>query len=174
MPWRRPLDTDHAAAFLHERGHLGAHPALEGGKRLRLPQERVEEDGLRHPDGVGILGRDPLEEELADLPAVQPHLARVEQRVGLSQHVLEQPQLVQEVGGAGLQHLAAELAIEVLMALQHQNVGASLGEEEAEHEAGRSAPHDADIHVWRRHVSSVPYSTERTSPPSTSMVVPVM
>ena len=39
--------------------------------------------------------------------------------MGLRQHVLEQPELVEQGGGARLQHLAAELAFEVLVALEH-------------------------------------------------------
>ena len=89
--------------------------------------------------------------KLADLLTVQPHLGRLEDRVRLRPDVLEQSQLIEQVGGAGLEHLAAELAVEVLVTLQHQDVGAPLGEEEAEHEAGRSAPHDAGIHGCRRH-----------------------
>jgi hypothetical protein len=98
-----------------ERHDPGAHPALERRKRLRLAQERGQEDRLRHPDRVGILGRDPPERELADLLAAQPDLAGLQKRVGLRLDVVEQPQLVEEVHGAGLEHLAAELAIEGLV-----------------------------------------------------------
>ena len=60
--------------------------------------------------------------------------------MGLGEHVLQQSQLVEQMGGARLQDLAAKLALEVFMPLEHQDVGAALGEEQTEHEPGRPPP----------------------------------
>jgi hypothetical protein len=42
--------------------------------------------GTQHPDRVGIPGRDVLEGEFADLFALEPDLARLEQRMGLDRN----------------------------------------------------------------------------------------
>ena len=69
----------------------------------------------------------------------------------LRQDVFQEAQLVQEVDGAGLEHLPAELAIERFVPFQHQDVGASLGEKEAEHQPGRPSTHDARAHARAGH-----------------------
>lgn len=65
--------------------------------------------------------------------------------------VLEQSQLIEQVGGAGLEHLAAELPLEVRVPLEHEDIGAALGQEQAQHEAGGPAADDAGIHANRGH-----------------------
>jgi hypothetical protein len=61
--------------------------------------------------------------------------------------VVEQPELVEQLGGARLQHLAAELAVERLVLLEHQHVDATLGEEPAQHQPGRAAADDARVYL---------------------------
>ena len=80
-------------------------------------------------------------------------MAGLEAGVGLAQDVVQQTELVEEVGGARLEHLA-ELALERLVPLQHEDADATLGQEQSEHEAGRAAAHDA--HVRRRRRRSSP------------------
>src|SRR5262249_60202722 len=110
-----PAHADHLAVLLDELRGLGAHPALERREGGGLPAKRLQEDRLRHPDGVGVPRRDLLELELAHRPAVQANLPGLEKRVRLREHVLEEPELVQEVRRAWLQDLAPELALEVLV-----------------------------------------------------------
>jgi hypothetical protein len=97
-------------------------------ERLCLAEKRGEEHRLRHPDRVGILGRDSLERERTGLAPIQPDLARLESRVRLLEHVLEKPELVEQVRRARLQHLSAELAVERLVPFQHEDLGAALGQ----------------------------------------------
>jgi hypothetical protein len=112
---------------VNEVRHVRAHPALEGGKGLGLPAQRRQKHRLRHPDRLRILGGNQLERELADLLAVQPNFARVEKRMRVGQHVLEQPELIQEPSGARLQHFAAVLAVEIFVSLQDQDVCPTFG-----------------------------------------------
>ena len=146
-----PAHAHDLTVVLDELGDLGAHPALEGRKRLCLAEERVEKDRLRHPDRVRIPRRDPLERELADLAAVQAHLSGVQDGVRLGQDVLEEAELVEEMRGARLEDLAPELAIEGLVASEHEHVGSSLREQEPEEQAGGAAADDARGHMNGRH-----------------------
>jgi hypothetical protein len=68
-------------------------------------------------------------------------------------HVFEQSQLVEQLRGAGLQHLATKLALEVLVTFEHQDVDAPLGQEQAEHQPGRPAADDAGMHTEGGHHS---------------------
>jgi hypothetical protein len=65
--------------------------------------------------------------------------------VRLGQHILEKSELVEETRRARLQHLAAELAVECLMPLEHDHPGAALGQEQAEQQTSRAAAHHGDI-----------------------------
>src|SRR2546428_14178375 len=74
----------------------------------------------------------------------------------LGQHVLQEPQLVQEMGCARLQHLSAKLALEIFVSFEHQDLGAPLGQEQTEHEPGWPSAHDARAHADARHGPSAP------------------
>src|SRR5216683_5405295 len=153
-----PAHAHHLAVLFEKLRHLGAHPALERRERLRLAKHRIQKDRLRHPDGVGIPGGDPLEAKLADLFAVEPDLADFEKRVGLGQHVLQKPQLVEQMRGARLQHLPTKLPLEVFVTFQHQDVGAPFGQKQAQHQPARPAAHDARARANARHGSPLAYS----------------
>jgi ABC transporter substrate binding protein len=89
------------------------------------------------------------------LLAPEPDFPRVQDGVRLLEDVLEQAQLVEEMRGAGLQHLAAKLPVEVLVPFQHQHLGAPLGEQEPQPHPGGPAAHDADVRPYdRRHAGA--------------------
>ena len=71
--------------------------------------------------------------------------------MGFRQDVLEQAELVQQVRGARLEHLATELAVERLVPFEDKDVGAALGEQQAQHEPGRAAADDAGVHAMGGH-----------------------
>jgi len=53
------------AVCLDETPYPGPHPALKARKGGSLVNERLQKDGLGHPDGVGIFGDNVLEGKLA-------------------------------------------------------------------------------------------------------------
>ena len=61
----------------------------------------------------------------------------------LGEDVFEEAELVEQVRGAGLQHLTAELALERLVALENQDVGTAFGEQQTEEQACRPTSDDA-------------------------------
>ena len=147
-------DAHHRAPFQDQLRHPGPHPALERGERLRLPRERREKDRLRHPDGVRVFGRDSPEVEAARRLSVDQEPAARQCQVWLVQDIFQEPQHIQQARGARLQHLAAKLAVEVLVTLEDDHLDAALGEQQAEQQAGRAAAHHADVHLHGCHVGS--------------------
>ena len=130
-PCRRPRTPTVAPLSSTRLRDAGAHPALEPRELAGLPRERLEKDRLRHPDGVGILGRDVAKVEPARRTPVDEEPAGGQVQVRLGEDVLEQPELVEEARRARLQDLAAELAVEGLVPLEHDHLGPALGQEQA-------------------------------------------
>src|SRR5262249_16793233 len=65
----------------------------------------------------------------------------------LREHVLEQAKLIEQVGGAGLKHLPAKLAIERLVPFQNKYLGAALGQKKTKHKARRTSTDDAGVYA---------------------------
>jgi hypothetical protein len=59
-----------------------------------------------------------------------------------AQKLVQQPQLMHEFQSRGVDRVAAEIAKEVGVLLEHDDVDAGTGQEEAEHHAGRTAASD--------------------------------
>ena len=59
------------------------------------------------------------------------------------EEVVEQPELIHDLERRGMDGVAAEVAEEIGVLLQHDDLDAGAGEQEAEHHAGRSAAGDA-------------------------------
>jgi hypothetical protein len=132
----------HAVAVPDEIVHLGQHPELEGRIQLALVGEEIEEVPLREEGDeaaargkMGEVGED--DHLVADDAADLAHLLvrQLEKRV-------EESELVHHFERGGMDGVAAEVAQEIGVLLQHQDVDAGAGEQEAEHHAGRAAPGD--------------------------------
>jgi len=96
--------------------------------------------------------------------------------VRLIEHVLQQAELIEEQRRARLQHLAAEFALEILAAFQHQHFGTTLREEQAKHQSARPAADDTHIHATRFHRASLisipaPAVSSRPAPEGTGATV---
>ena len=88
--------------------------------------------------------------------------ARGQGQVRLGEDVFQEPDLVEEARGARLQDLAAELAVECLVPLEHDHLGPALGQEQAEEQSGGATAHHADVGLRGRHVDShVDHMTRR-------------
>src|SRR5215831_2971072 len=61
----------------------------------------------------------------------------------LFEDVRKQSYLMEQTRGAGLQYFTAELALEVLVCFEHNNVGPALGEEQSEQQPAGSSSHNA-------------------------------
>src|SRR2546426_1824033 len=62
-----------------------------------------------------------------------------------AQQRLEQPELVQNLQRRGVNRVAAEVAQEIGVLLQHQRAHAGAGEQQPEHHASRAAARNADL-----------------------------
>ena len=69
------------------------------------------------------------------------------------QEVVEQAEFVHHVQGRGMDGVAAEVAQEVAVLLQHDAPDAAARQQKAQHHAGRPATHDAALGGERRHSS---------------------
>src|SRR5262249_57581909 len=81
--------------------------------------------------------------------------------------VLEQCQVVEEVGGAGVEQLTAKLSLEVPVPLEQQDVDTPLREEQTEHESPRPSAHGARAragHRYDAHALTVPAGASAAAP----------
>ena len=131
--------SHHAVAVPDEIVHLGQHPELETRIAFALVGQEIEEVPLREEGDeaaarrkMGKVGED--DHLVADDAADLAHflVRQLEKRV-------EQSELVHHFERGGMDGVAAEVAQEVSVLLQHQDVDAGAGEQEAEHHAGRAA-----------------------------------
>ena len=113
-----------------------------------MPGEEVEEVPLGHEGDEAAVRRQvgkvgDRHRRAADVAGELPYLL-----VGALEEVLQEPQLVHHLQGRGVDGIAAEVAQEVGVLLQDEDVHPGTSEEEAEHHAGRPAPRDtaADVH----------------------------
>ena len=59
------------------------------------------------------------------------------------------------MGGARLQDLATKLAVEGFMTFEHQDVGATLGQQQAKHQSGRATADNTGVDSNRVHNANV-------------------
>ena len=135
--------ADDAPVLLDEVDDIGLHDELEVRIRARLVGEEVEEVPLRHQRDERVPRRQPgevgdVDRGVADLHAEPCHLV-----VRQLQQVVEQPQLVHHLERRGMDGVAAEVAQEVGVLLQHHDVDAGARQQQPEHHAGRTAAGDA-------------------------------
>ena len=135
--------ADDAAALFEEASDFVLHTEGEAGIAAALGGEEVEEVPLRHErdEGgvdrqageVGHGARDPADDG-AD--AINLLVRQAEQR-------LEEAELVHDLECRGVDGIAAKVAVEVLVLLEHGDGDTGAGEEQTEHDAGGAAAHDA-------------------------------
>src|SRR5262249_36708861 len=139
------------AIFLDETPYPCSHPALKARKGSSLVRERLQEDRLRHPDGIGILGDNVIEGKLAGDSAIDTDEPLVQGRMGLRQDVLQQPQLVEQMRRTRLQDFAAKLALEGLMAFQDHDVHVTFGQQQTKQQPRWPTAHNTDAGLDTRH-----------------------
>ena len=114
---------DPAIVFDHEPGHVGLHPDLESGQLLRLADEEVEELPLRHDGDEWHSARagGVKSPSWTASPPKTPRTAR-SSLVRAPQEGVEQAELVDDAQGRRMHRVAAEVAQEVGMLLEHDVV----------------------------------------------------
>ena len=115
----RRAHAHHLAALLDQAGRLGVHQHREGRVALALGGEEIEEVPLRHHGDEGAAHRQvgevgDLHTLLAELGAEARHFL-----VRQLQEFIEQAKLVHHVQRRGMDGVAAEVAQEVAVLLQH-------------------------------------------------------
>ena len=130
--------ADNAAAFLDQIGRLRLHMQIEGRVDLAVRRQKIEEVPLRHQRDEFAARRQVAEVGkrnggVADLSA-QPGDARVRQL----EEFVQQAELMHELQRRGMNGVAAKIAQEVGVLLQHHHRHAGARQQKAEHHAGRS------------------------------------
>ena len=98
---------------------------------------------MRHQRDKAAAGRQVA--EIGELDAVSPIDAAqlADLLVRPRQEVVEQAQLVHHLQGRGVDRVAAEIAQEIAVLLQHQHLHPGPRQQKAEHHPGRAAAGDA-------------------------------
>jgi hypothetical protein len=130
-------------AVLDELGDLRLHEQAERRVPLRVLGEKTQEIPLRHQRDKRAVRSDVSEvghrhRFPADHAGQPPHLG-VRQR----EELVEQTELVHDVERRWVDGVAAEVAQEVSVLLQHHDVDAGARQQEPEHHSGRPAAGDA-------------------------------
>ena len=135
--------ADAAVAFGQQPGHVGLHAELEGGQLLRLADEEVEKLPLRHHGDEGVALGQAAEVAELDRLAAEDAAQRPQTLVRPLQEGFEQAELVHDAQRRRMHRVAAEVAQEVGVLLEHHRRHAGAGQQEAQHHAGRAAADDA-------------------------------
>ena len=133
---------DDGGAVLEKAVDLGEHLEPERGIALGMLGEEIEEVPLRHQRNEMAVGGEMREvgehdAVVADHACKLAHLLMrpLEERV-------EQPELVHDLQGRGMDGVAAKVAEEIGVLLQHEHIDAGAGEQESAHHAGRPSAGD--------------------------------
>ena len=166
---KRPRTPTTRPARLDQSGDLGAHAQRERGQLLRLGGEEVEELPLRHQRDERVARRQAAEIAELDVPIAEPAADHVEALVRALQEGVEQAELVHDAQRRRMDRVAAEVAQEVAVLLEHHGANAGAGEQVAEHHAGRAAADDAALRRRRVEAASDPRCCSRSSRLSASV-----
>jgi hypothetical protein len=142
------------ALFLNEFGDLGLHAQMEARIAPRLLGEKIEEVPLRHQrDETAARGQlRKIRERYAILADLAGELAHFLMRP--LEELVEHAKLGHDSERRRVNGVAAEVAKEIGVFLQHPNVDAGTSEEIAQRHAGGAAPGDTtaggDGFSWHR------------------------
>jgi hypothetical protein len=142
------------SGFADQFGCLGAHPQREGRFLARGLREQVQQVPLGHQRDVRMPHAQPAEvrddDAVAGADREEDFLHPAVRQRG---EPLSETQLVEQFQRRGVDGVAAEVAQEVRMLLQHRDLSARSGEQEPQHHAGGSA---TDDHAGRALVHRCP------------------
>jgi hypothetical protein len=131
-------DAHDPAVLAHEVVDLGGHHDAEVPRLAGGVDEHVEEVPLRYQGDVPVPARKAVEPR-GDAAAVEDELDPALDPVRQCGEPLTQPELVEQSERRGVHGVAAEVAQEVGVLLQHHDVDAASGQQQAEHDPRRTA-----------------------------------
>ena len=140
---RGPAHADDAPRFLDQAGDVGARAQRERRQLPRLVGDEIEELPLRHHRDERIARRQAAEVAELDVLVAEPAADHLELLVRALQELVEQAELVHDAQRRRVDGVAAEIAQEVGMLLEHHRAHAGARHQVAEHHAGGSAAGDA-------------------------------
>jgi hypothetical protein len=119
------------------------HAEVEAGVAAGALFEEAEEIPLRHEGDELAVGGEVGEIGDGDDLLAKVGLDFADFLVGLAEEVIEEAELVHELEGGGVDGIAAEIAEEVLVLFEDEDIDSGAGEEEGEEHASRAAASDA-------------------------------
>lgn len=119
------------------------HHHLERGEALAGLTQEIQEVPLRHEGNERVLGAEPAEIGDPHGRAAKQAVHHLQALVRQLQEPIDQAELVHHLERRGMHGVAAKVAEEIRMPLQHHDVDAGASQEIAEHHAGRPAADDA-------------------------------
>jgi len=129
-------NAGYAAGLLKNVDHLGAHAQVEVRQLPRRIGQKVEEIPLGDEGDVGVGNREVLEVGQADHSLVDHRSQLRDTLLGHLREPSAQTKLVEHVERGGMDRVAAEVAEEVIVLFEHEDLDAGAGEEESKHRAG--------------------------------------
>ena len=135
-------DTGDAATVFDEADRLGFHHQTEVRVAARVACEEVEKVPLRHQRDEAAMRGHMAEVGDLDVDAADHTGQLAELLVRALQEVFEQAELVDHLERRGMHRVAAEIAQEVAVLLEDDDIDARTRHQEAEHHAGGAAADD--------------------------------
>ncbi len=134
-----------AVAFVDEVGRLRLHHQMEAAIALAMRGKELEEVPLRHEGDELAVGRQAREIGERDLGVAEQRVEVIDLVVRQLEELVEQAELAHQLQRRGMDGVAAEIAQEVAVLLQHHDVDAAARQQETEHHPGRPAAGDAAL-----------------------------
>ena len=132
---------------MEEIDRFRRHHHLERGEPLAVLAQEVEEIPLRHERDEGIFDVETAEIRDPHLFSAEHSLHPLQALMRQPQKAFDQPEFVHYLQRRGMHGVAAKIAKEVRMLLQHHDIDAGAAEQIAQHHAGRPAADDAAAYL---------------------------
>ena len=137
------IGADDHIVFDQETNDLRLHFEMEAGIALGLLGEKIEKVPLRHEGDEFAAGRKVRKIRERHIVIADLALEHAQLLMRPLEEVVEHTELMHDLERGGMDGVAAKVAEEIGVFLQHNDVDVGAGKEEAEHHAGRSAAGDA-------------------------------
>ena len=131
------------APLVDQVRHLGPHAERERRRVRGLPREEIEEMPLRHQRDEPASRRQVGEVRHRKGLVADRHRESLDLLVRKPEEAVQQPELVQHLQRRRVDRVAAEVAQEVGVLLEDDDLDTGAREEQAEHHAGRAPAGDA-------------------------------
>ena len=135
--------ADDALLALDEARDFGVHAQAKARVALRLAGEEIEEVPLRHHGDEARAHWQARKVRDGDVALGDAGRKARDLLVRQTQQSVEQPELVHHLERRRMDRVAAEVAQEVGVLLEHEDLDACVGEEQPEHHPGRPSAGDA-------------------------------